>query len=90
MSGKRTGAYDVAWCQVWLMRAIIYGGPVRAYARDPLEWFPPDTPILLCQAPPCPTLGSVPRGTTRGESFQGWRTCIFQLTNGPSDRWLFP
>jgi hypothetical protein len=52
-------------------------------ARDPLEWFPSDTSDLPYQAPPRPTLGLMPRGLTWGRSFQGWRTCIFRLTNGP-------
>jgi hypothetical protein len=30
-----------------------------------------------------PALGSVPRGSTGGESFQGWCACQFRLINGP-------
>jgi hypothetical protein len=36
--------------------------------EDPLEWYPSNTPVLPCQAPPCPALGSVPRDSTGGES----------------------
>jgi hypothetical protein len=34
--------------------------------RDPLDWFPYDTPDLPCQALPCPTPGSMPRVSTGG------------------------
>lgn len=40
-------------------------------------------PELPCQVPPRPTPGSVSWVSTEGGSFQGWRTYIFRLTNGP-------
>jgi hypothetical protein len=64
------------------MRSVIYDGLVQGRVQDPLEWFPSDTPILPCQALPCSALGSVPRGSIGGGSFQGWRACLFRLTNG--------
>jgi hypothetical protein len=66
------------------MRLVIYGGLVRGWARNPLEWFHYDTLILPCQALQRPTPGLVPR-STGGGSFQGWRTSLFQLTNGPQE-----
>jgi hypothetical protein len=52
-------AHAVAWCQTWLIRPVIYGGSIRARARDPLERFPFDTHVLPCHAPPRLTLGSM-------------------------------
>jgi hypothetical protein len=48
MSGKRIGAHAVTRCQAQLMRPVIYGGSVWGQVRDPLEWFPSDTPSLPC------------------------------------------
>jgi hypothetical protein len=59
----------VARCQAWLMRPIIYGGSVRGWAQDPLEWFPSDMPSLPRQVPQRLTLGSVLRGSIGGGSF---------------------
>jgi hypothetical protein len=68
MSGKWIGTHAVGRCQAWLMRPVIYSGPVRGRARDPLEWFPSDMPILHCLVAPRLTLGSVLRDWTEGES----------------------
>jgi hypothetical protein len=57
MSGKQTGAHAVARCQTWLMQLVIYGGLVRRQEQDPLKWFLSDTPVLPCQASPCPAPG---------------------------------
>jgi hypothetical protein len=46
MSGRRTGAFVVAWCQTQLMRPVTYDESVLGQARDPLEWFPFGTPDL--------------------------------------------
>lgn len=82
MGRKRTGAHTVARCEAWLMQPVIYDESVQGRTQDPFEWFPSDTPILSCQAPPHSTLGSVPHGSTGVRSFRGRHTCLFQLTNG--------
>jgi hypothetical protein len=64
-----------------LMRRVIYDESVLGQEWDPLEWFPFSTPAP-CPFPPCPTLGSVPQGSSEGGFFQG--RCYL---SPPSDHW---
>jgi hypothetical protein len=45
-----------------------YGGSIQGRTRDPLKWFPPNMPVLSCQAPPNPATDSLPHGSIRAGS----------------------
>jgi hypothetical protein len=47
MSGRQTDASIVVLRQTQLMRSVIYNGSVSGQSRDPLDWFPFDTPALM-------------------------------------------
>jgi hypothetical protein len=79
----------MAWHQTWLMWPVIYDESTRGRAWDPLEWFPYDTLILPCQAPPCPTPAQC-RGVRPGRVLLGWLTYLFQLTKGPQRSGALP
>jgi hypothetical protein len=65
------------------MQSIIYDGPILDRARDPIEWFPSDTPgTLLGSAMPDPMLGDT--GFVRGRSTSRVDLIhLLLLNNGP-------
>jgi hypothetical protein len=63
------------------MRSTIYGESVWGRMRDPIEWFPSDTPPPY--VPPRPVLELNAAGFGQGRTLLGLTYPPLQLNNGP-------